>query len=129
MKALNDERKAKILKALDEIAKRGDVCKELADAGKAMLNKTTPTLQVFVSSGFTFDGKPFGGAAPLGGDWLVIADYWTDTYETTLSSDGRNLQHILAHELDHHKNRHHNGHGTPSEDLYNTPNSKSCSGL
>lgn len=127
MKGMNDTRRGQILKALDEIAKRGDVCKELAEAGRLLLQ--AGNLEIFTSMGFQYEGDPFAGAAPLGGDWVVLADYWTDTFETNRTSDGRNLQHTLAHELDHHLGRHHTGHGTSSVDKYNTPNSKSCAGL
>lgn len=128
---MDDARKKNINDALQKIAERGDECKKLAEAGLKLLTAEPSKIKLFDGDTYAFDDptKKFGGAAELGGEWVVIDDAWTDKYETTLSSDGRNLQHTLVHELDHHLGRNHIGHGTDTEDKYNTPNSRSCAGL
>jgi hypothetical protein len=60
---------------------------------------------------------------------VIIDIGWVEKHFDKLSIDGRNLAHLLVHEIEHFMGRQHVGHGTAHEDRYNTPNSNNCSGL
>lgn len=138
-------RAQKIRDALARIAARGEVCRRLAEAGERLLAQGR--IRIFSLGDLTWNhpvsGRPepwFSGAAPQDGDWLVLEDRWTDLWATTVTMHGsqpRNLEHTLAHELDHHLNHasaQTNGVGhlrnpDGTTDPVNTANSKQCSGL
>lgn len=124
-------RERKIRQALDRIANRGDECRRIADAGRRLLTSGFLVLYSRPSIQWVGGNVTFSGVAPLGGEWVSMEDIWTDRYEHTVTTEAqpRNLEHSLVHELEHHMGRHHVGAGTSNEDLFNTPHSKSCTGL
>src|SRR5690606_22160982 len=72
----------------------------------------------------------FGGAAPIGGDWVIIGDWFLGYYEHTKSPQGVNLDAAMAHEMDHILN----SRGPNIDDMghvignpYHTLNSVACS--
>lgn len=78
--------------------------------------------------------------APLSagtGGWMVLSRTWTAQYPdsdhvTQMSPDEpqhRDLQQVLAHELDHLKGSDHIGAQTSNPDMFNTPNSNACSDI
>ena len=134
-------RDARIRTALDRMAARGLECAKLADAGRRLL--TLGNLRVFDPAVIDWDtpnGQPwFSGIAPFGGDFVAIEDRWTDQNHeiATTGVQPKNLQFILAHELDHHlaqRNALTNAVGhmknpDGSIDNANTLHSRTCSGL
>lgn len=118
----NADQAARITEALNKMEQLGGECVALAQHGRAILNN----MRIFDQA----SNPGTGGGALRGGDWMVIGNYWVDYYfgSTVTGADDpggpRNLQHMLAHELDHSKNKaDHYGN------IYNTPNSRACSGI
>lgn len=102
--------------ALDRMEQRGGECASLAAEGRRLLGQGH--LRVF---------SPVAGDAGGWGDariGVLIADYWVDAFSDTVSSDNRNLEHALSHEIDHELGRDHTDQAG-----YETPNSRTCSGL
>lgn len=131
--ASTDER-TKIQAALARMAAKGGVCASLAAIGTSLLNANS--LHMYDQSWYNF-----GGAAPMNGGkagWVVVSRTWTATFYDTahVTPTGQNgepqhrdLQQLLAHELDHLAGRDHVGSATPTPDPYNTPNSNACSDI
>ncbi|MFK7844624.1 MAG: hypothetical protein AB8G77_04930 [Rhodothermales bacterium] len=84
----------KISNSLSRIASKGGAC--YAVAGKLGDLLTNGNLKIF-----DFSSQAFGGAAPLGGDWMIIANTWLTTWEINKTSTGLNLDATLTHEADH----------------------------
>lgn len=108
--------------ALGRMELRGEECRALADRARALL--VQGHVRIYSNA-----GQYRGGYAPLGGDWIALDSRWVDLFHSSLSGDGRNLDHALAHELDHILGRHHLINPDGTEDKYNTPNSRHCAGL
>ena len=121
-------RRSRLRAAIDSMRQLGGPCVALADRLDVILR--ADGLRIYRQADF----PTFGGAAASGGDWLVVSDAWTDQFFGSTTTSGepggpRNLQHTLAHEADHLLGRHHLNNGLANEDPYNTPNSRSCSGI
>lgn len=133
-KTPSSDEDAKIRAALARMAAKGGTCAALASIGTALLN--SGNLHLYDQSWFTF-----GGAAPLNGGstgWMALSRTWTTTFYdadhvTPIASGGepqhRDLQQVLAHELDHLAGSDHVGAATATPDPYNTPNSNACSDI
>jgi len=103
--------------ALNRMEQRGEACAELAREGRRLLS--AGRLGYFVPT--TGDAGGWGDS-DIG---VIVADYWADQYSGgRVSGDNRNLDHILSHEIDHVLGRDHTDTGG-----YETPNSRTCSGL
>ncbi|HEX6042200.1 hypothetical protein [Longimicrobium sp.] len=95
---------------------RGGECASLAAEGRRLFGQGE--LRVFAPVAGDAGGW---GSAQIG---VLIADYWVDRFSDTISGDNRNLEHTLSHEIDHKLGREH------TDALgYETPNSRTCSGL
>lgn len=102
--------------ALDRMEQRGPECANLAAQGRLLLGQDR--LQVFAP----VTGDAGGWGSPTIG--VLVADYWIDQFSTTVSADNRNLDHTLSHEIEHVLGREH-----IDQAGYETPNSRTCSGL
>lgn len=112
----NAAREAAIRAALTRMEQRGEQCAQLAARGRELLN--SGRLRTFAP----VDGDHGGWGNPNIG--VILAEYWIDQYASTASPDNRNLDHTLAHELDHTFGRMHTDFTG-----YETANSRACSGL
>jgi|SRR5688572_12109940 len=83
--------------ALQRMRNTSPECEELADAAAALIS--TGGFRIYTQTA----SHDFGGAAPQGGDWAIIAHYWVTQWAgANLTNDGRNLASTIAHEMDHH---------------------------
>jgi hypothetical protein len=123
----------KITNALNAMRNRGGICATLADIGFHYLNNGTLHM---------IDGTfwKMGGTAPRYGGlnaYLAIDWAWTERFydadHTTTVDDHelivRDLQQVLAHELDHLNGEDHVHDTGTMKDNFSTPNSSSCGNL
>ncbi len=103
--------------ALMRIYARGGACAEIASRGMSLLQLG----QIRYYAPAPGDA---GGYADLD-TGVLLSDYWVDKYATSRTGETppRNLDQVLAHEIDHM-----NGLGHLA-DLKETPNSRVCSGI
>lgn len=106
---------AAVSAAFDRIEQRGPECALIAAEGRRLAAQGRIRLFEPVT------GDPGGWGSPTVG--VLIASYWVDNYATAPTADNRNLDHTLAHEVEHVMRRSHVDSG------YETPNSRACSGL
>jgi hypothetical protein len=103
--------------ALNRIEQRGGACAELAQEGRRLLS--IGRLQYFAA----LSTDAGGWANPDIG--VILASFWVDRYSgARVTSDNRNLDFALSHEIDHALGRNHTDAAG-----YETPNSRACSGL
>ena len=117
------ERGIRITLALQNMQQISPTCAALAQRGFDLLNEG----YIHVYDGNDSEFSNIGGAAPQGGTdyWIAISNAWTDAYydkyHTSSENEPRDLQGVLAHELDHTFGQ---GHTDPKG--YDTPNSLAC---
>jgi hypothetical protein len=128
-------RLARLNAALDAMDAIGGVCSTLAAIGRQLVDSNT--IRVFVQNDF----PGFGGRSPPNGahsdpadnEWSTIGDVWFDAWydadhKSSIVHDRfapRDLQQLLAHELDHLNGETTHLGGNPAL----TQNSQICSGL
>jgi hypothetical protein len=86
--------RAKVDNALTRLRNKGGACAAVADRVAQMLAENKFRI-------FNYDGQNFSGVSSLGGDYMALGHIWLETFETTLTSDGRNLDSMITHEADH----------------------------
>lgn len=109
------------------------VCEGLSDLGLDLLNQGR--IRVFDAARHTTlaGGAPMNGLA-RGDAWITTANGWVERYYDAPKTDDqygpRNLQHQLAHELDHNASHYFpNGSWHAANNPTHTLNSFACSGL
>lgn len=103
--------------ALNRIEQRGGECATIAAQGRTLL--AAGRLKVFAPQSGDTGGW---GDSDIG---VLIADYWVDHFSSTVTSDNRNLDLSLSHEIEHSLGR--SSHVDAGG--YDTLNSRTCSGL
>lgn len=114
--APTDGRLQKTQDALARIAQRGPDCATIAQKGSELLASGELRYYTWTQGDAGGWGRPDFGA--------MLADFWADNYATVISPDGRNLDQVLAHEVEHTMGLQHIDAGG-----YETPHSHLCSGL